>query len=303
MKKLISFFLLVLLLSAQSVFSFQLVIPPEGGQGETLTVLIIDYKPGDEVSVSLGRGHDVYSRSIAFKTEVSGAERRVALLGIPSTLSSGKYKVTASNGDEVIDSPFIVKKKEFIEEQIALSRSMSTLRQSDDNRKAVQWRNLYAILKNVNIDDVFENDRLIIPVPPLRRTSFFGDRRTFDYDDGTSAQAIHNGVDYSAETGTPIHAAGRGKVVFAGDRILSGLTVVVEHLPGVYSLYFHMDSIDTEEGDMVESGDLIGTVGATGLVTGAHLHWEVRVAGVAVDPEALVSGSIIDKDFILSSIE
>lgn len=303
MKKIIPVLILVLLLSSQSVFNFQMFVPPEGGQGGTVTVLITDYKLTEDIEVSLGRGDDVYASTTAFKMMMDGTERGVALLGVPSTLSPGRYTITASNGKLSLDAPFIVKKKDFIEERIPLNRSMSTLRQSDDNRKAVQWRNLYAILKTVNTDDVFEEGSLIIPIPPLRRTSFFGDRRTYEYNDGTTARSIHNGVDYSAVPGTPIKAAGRGKVVFSGERILTGFTVVIEHLPGVYSLYYHMDSIDAAEGEMVEAGHFIGTVGATGLVTGAHLHWEVRVAGVAVDPEALVAGSIIDKDFILSSIE
>jgi len=301
--KRLTLILLAVFIYTANIFAFQIIIPPEGAQGEVLTVLVTESGDENEITISLGRGKDVYSSTAVFAAEINGYTSSVALLGIPSTLSPGRCTVTAASEDTRIEYEFIVKKKEFIEEKIALSRSMSSLRQSDDNRKAVEWRNLYAILKTVNTDNVFEADRLIIPVEPLRRTSFFGDRRTFAYDDGSSARSIHNGVDYSAVTGTPIYAAGKGRVVFSGERILTGFTVVIEHLPGVYSLYFHLDSLKSEEGLMVNSGDLIGTVGATGLVTGAHLHWEVRVAGVAVDPEALVSSSIIDKDFILSSIE
>jgi murein DD-endopeptidase MepM/ murein hydrolase activator NlpD len=71
----------------------------------------------------------------------------------------------------------------------------------------------------------------------------------------------------------------------ARDRIVTGNTVVIEHLPGVFSLYYHLDSIGVDEGDVVEQGERIGTVGMTGLATGPHLHWEIRVGGVPVAPE------------------
>ncbi|MBI9106816.1 MAG: M23 family metallopeptidase [Spirochaetales bacterium] len=302
MKKISLIALIVLLVTGQG-FCLQLIIPSEVTQGEVFTVFLTEDILENGITVSLGRGGDIYSSTNSFSAVIDGARRTLALLGVPSTLSPGRYTVSASDGEETVETEFLVIKKEFIEENIVLGKSMSSLRKSDDIRKAEQWRNLYAILKTVNTADVFEDDGLILPVESLRKTSFFGDRRTFKYNDGTSAQSIHNGIDYSAETGTPVYAAGDGKVLLSVERILSGLTVVIEHLPGVYSLYFHLDSIETGEGLMVKAGDLIGTVGSTGLVTGAHLHWEVRVAGVAVDPEALVGSFIIDKDFILSNIE
>ena len=80
----------------------------------------------------------------------------------------------------------------------------------------------------------------------------------------------------------------------ASERIITGFTVVIEHLPGLYSLYYHLDSLSVREGQRVSQGDRIGTVGSTGLATGPHLHWEVRSAGVAVDPDLLVKRSLID---------
>ena len=71
----------------------------------------------------------------------------------------------------------------------------------------------------------------------------------------------------------------------ARSRIVTGDTVVIEHLPGVYSLYYHLDEIFVEEGEEIAVEALIGTVGSTGLATGPHLHWEIRVAGVPVSPE------------------
>ena len=77
-------------------------------------------------------------------------------------------------------------------------------------------------------------------------------------------------------------------------RIITGFTVVVEHLSGVYSLYYHLARLDVAAGERVAAGTAVGTVGSTGLATGPHLHWEVRAAGVAVDPDVLVTTPLVD---------
>jgi murein DD-endopeptidase MepM/ murein hydrolase activator NlpD len=93
------------------------------------------------------------------------------------------------------------------------------------------------------------------------------------------------GLDLAAPVGTPVYSSGDGIVRMARNRIVTGETVVIEHLPGVYSLYYHLDEISVEEGEEIAVGAMIGTVGSTGLATGPHLHWEIRVAGVPVSPE------------------
>ncbi|MDC7225497.1 MAG: M23 family metallopeptidase [Spirochaetales bacterium] len=305
MMKKIFFIFLFMAAAVVAVFPFVLHVPAESVQGGVITVLIEDALPGEAFEFELVQGDDVHSRTNAFQTDVSVEDLFVGLLGVPSTLRPGACRVSAVSADgEVHSSVIRIVQKTFISEDIPLSRSMSSLRQSDDIRKAEQWRNLLVILKTADSEHVFEDGGLDLPVKDyLRTSSFYGDRRRFVYDDGTTARSIHNGIDYSAEPGTPIYAAGRGRIAFSGERIISGHTVVIEHLPGVYSLYYHMNSRTVDENEMIEAGGLIGTVGATGLATGAHLHWEVRVGGVAVDPEPLMTGDIIDKDFILSNIE
>ena len=88
----------------------------------------------------------------------------------------------------------------------------------------------------------------------------------------------------------------------AEDRIITGLSVVLEHLPGVFSLYYHLDSMDVSEGDLVSTGTTLGTVGSTGLSTGPHLHWELRVSGVAVDPNRHLERPLIDTTAIVRSL-
>lgn len=115
----------------------------------------------------------------------------------------------------------------------------------------------------------------------LRVTSPFGTRRAYN---GGPPTGYHLGVDYGASAGTPVYGAASGRVALAEEFQVRGNTVVLDHGMGVYSAYFHMSSLEVEEGQGVAAGDLVGRVGSTGLSTGAHLHWELRVAGVAVDP-------------------
>ncbi len=120
-------------------------------------------------------------------------------------------------------------------------------------------------------------------------TSFFGTRRTYNDDPSLT---FHTGVDFGGGVGLPIVASAAGKVVFAGILDVRGNATIIDHGLGVYSAYYHQSEILVNTGDMVQKGQLIGKVGNTGRVdranefagAGAHLHWEIWVNGIQVDP-------------------
>jgi len=176
----------------------------------------------------------------------------------------------------------------FLDEDIALDQSLTDIVESTEARKAEEARRLRDLLAYVDPAGVWLDSGFARPVASERRTAFYGDHRRYLRAGGGVTVGIHAGVDYGCPTGTPVSAAGRGLVVMAEDRIVSGNTVVIEHLPGVYTLYMHLDSMVVAVGMPVVRGDRIGAVGATGLATGPHLHWELRILGMAADPEALV---------------
>jgi murein DD-endopeptidase MepM/ murein hydrolase activator NlpD len=96
--------------------------------------------------------------------------------------------------------------------------------------------------------------------------------------------SFHSGTDFAAAQGDPVMAAARGKVLYAGPLPVRGNSVIIDHGLGVLSGYHHLSEINVTVGQLVNAGDRIGRVGATGLATGPHLHWEVIVRGVNVDP-------------------
>jgi murein DD-endopeptidase MepM/ murein hydrolase activator NlpD len=117
-----------------------------------------------------------------------------------------------------------------------------------------------------------------------RPTDSFGVRRTFN---GKLA-SIHKGMDFRAASGTPVHAANGGVVVLAAPLYYEGNCVVIDHGLGLFTISMHLSRIEVHEGERVVKGQRLGLSGATGRVTGPHLHWAVRWQGAYLDPAKLL---------------
>ena len=148
--------------------------------------------------------------------------------------------------------------------------------------------NLFNTTKNWTEKETSDFPQFDLPVTSTRRTSFFGDRRLFKYQTGKSDTSEHYGIDFGVPTGTEVFSACDGIVVMAEDRYSTGVTVIVEAAPGLYSLFYHLDSYQVKEGQRVSKGQLLAYSGQTGLATGPHLHWEIRLYSVPVNPDFFV---------------
>ncbi|MFO8043417.1 MAG: M23 family metallopeptidase [Alkalispirochaeta sp.] len=293
-------------------------VPPTVLQGEVLPVTISSAPatgaPMTGATVALTLSDGSRYRAPAWRAAAHGSSDRtlwVALLGVPSTAAIGDAQVVVqfsgadrATGEAREDQtlPVQIGEGRFRSERIALNRDLTDLRTTDDPRRAEQSQTLWELIHRMDIESRGHLGRFRLPVRDFRETSLFGDRREFSYADGGSARSIHNGLDLAAPTGTPVVAPGAGRVVMAEDRIITGLSVILEHLPGVYTIYYHLDSMEVSLGDTVATGSPLGTVGSTGLSTGPHLHWELRVAGVAVDPQVYLTEALIDTAAIVRSL-
>jgi murein DD-endopeptidase MepM/ murein hydrolase activator NlpD len=122
------------------------------------------------------------------------------------------------------------------------------------------------------------------PLATLPTGGRFGDRRIFN----GQPRSPHTGADYAVPTGTPVLAVADGTVVLAEEHFFPGKAVVVDHGDGLFTMSFHLDQIAVAAGQEVRRGDRLGTVGATGRVSGPHLHFAIRWRGARIDPELLL---------------
>ncbi|HUX11681.1 MAG TPA: M23 family metallopeptidase, partial [Spirochaetia bacterium] len=288
-----------------------LIAPDSARRGDAFSILVHASEPATAAEVQLRNpGGKVVLDVPGFRIRVTrDVEIWAACLAVDSTAPMGNYSVrvilTPANkagSDSTLATEIRVVDRPFVHEQIPLNAALTDLRATPDPRKTAEAEQILALLARHDLGGQFWFGRLSMPVLEAVVTSHFGDRRRYLYSSGEVSAAIHYGIDLALPTGSPVRSDANGLVVFAGPLIVSGNTVVVEHLPGVYSLYYHLSEIVVRKGDRLETGQLVGAVGMTGLATGPHLHWEVRVDGVPVEPNSLLAQPLVDKERIFAKI-
>jgi murein DD-endopeptidase MepM/ murein hydrolase activator NlpD len=204
-----------------------------------------------------------------------------AVVGIPLDTEPGAHEAQLKSADARTNRslPFVVAPKQYAEQRLQVENSHHVDPDKDDLQRIDAERVRIDRALNTYSTDLLPPWTMPAPVPGTRSSSF-GLRRFFN----GQPRNPHSGMDIAAPTGTPILSPAAGRVVEAGDFFFNGNTVFVDHGLGVVTMYCHLSRVDVKPGDRVEVGTQLGLVGATGRVTGPHLHWSIGVNRAMVDP-------------------
>jgi murein DD-endopeptidase MepM/ murein hydrolase activator NlpD len=260
------------LLFASSAASAQ-SISVRGEPAQPGSVLEITVTTAEDVAQLSG---DAFGRHVAF---VRGESPRVwrGLVGVDLSATTASHVTVLGT-----THPIALVPRQFPTRRLRVANQFVDPPPQDLARIRVEADRLAAIFGTVTIPDRIE--AFVPPVPGVAGSNF-GTRSIFNGEE----RAPHAGVDFRGAVGTPVAAPAGGRVVLAEDLFFTGQTVVIDHGLGLYSLLAHLSRIDVMAGHDVSRGQRIGLLGATGRVTGPHLHWTVRLGEARVDPMRLLA--------------
>jgi len=246
--------------------------------------------PGGVASINLGSTADgkpsVHYNDVPVAV-VENAGSYHALVGIPLSTEPGWQSITVEASDGAKSSyEFEVVSKSYPESHITITNKRQVNPNEEDMQRIRKDRTSIANAKRYRHDEVL-GLRLDVPVEGVRSSSF-GSRRFFN----KQPRRPHGGMDIAAVEGTPIYAPADGYVIESSDYFFSGKCIFLGHGEGLQTFYAHLSKIDVAAGEFVKRGQKIGEVGATGRVTGAHLHWSVGLNRTWVDPELFLTKNI-----------
>jgi murein DD-endopeptidase MepM/ murein hydrolase activator NlpD len=256
------------------------------------TLLVAELRSPDTLSGVAGKWID---RDIYFWQATStapnipkGTNIQRALIGVDLEQAAGDYKFnvtgkSASGAAIACEAPIAVRVGKFPTERLKVAPNFVEPNPEQAAKAAEDQKKLRAIYATVTPEKLWTG-AFRIPLDGVKTGGNFGKRRVLN----GKSNSPHSGVDLPSPTGTPVHAAQSGRVILAEELYFAGNTVIIDHGFGVYTLYGHFSEIDAKVGDEVRVGDVIGKVGATGRVTGPHLHWGLEVDRARVNAMEIV---------------
>ncbi|AVS71105.1 peptidase M23 [Paracidovorax avenae] len=204
-----------------------------------------------------------------------------AIVGIPLSAPTGTASVRVqADGEAPRDIAYRVEPKRYKEQRLTVAPRTVDLSAEDNARYERERAHQQQVMATFSSPLPRAVDLAMHQPVPGRRSSSFGLRRVFN----GQARNPHSGMDIAAATGTPVVAPLPGKVIDTGDYFFNGGTVWLDHGGGLLTMYCHLSAIDVQVGDMLTTGQAFCKVGATGRVTGPHLHWGVMLNRTMVDP-------------------
>jgi murein DD-endopeptidase MepM/ murein hydrolase activator NlpD len=208
----------------------------------------------------------------------------IAVVGIPLAATPGPARLRWQAAHAApVDLPYRIAPHRYAEQRLKVAPGTVDLSPADQARYERERAHLQAVIATVS-EPVPAALRFQAPVDG-RRSGSFGLRRVFN----GQARNPHSGMDIAAPTGTAVRAPAAGTVIDCGDYFFNGNTIWLDHGGGLLTMMCHLQTIEVAEGDGVEVGQRIASVGATGRATGPHLHWSVSLNRAMVDPALFIT--------------
>jgi peptidase M23-like protein len=200
------------------------------------------------------------------------------LIGIDLGTTAGEHPVTITSGTDRLTHMLTVRRHAFPTRRLTVDPDLVNPPPEARERIQQETRHLSEIWGSSSHERLWSG-AFVEPVPDPANSAF----GTLSIYNG-QPRSPHSGADFLSPSGRPVKAPNAGRVLLAESLYFTGNTVIIDHGLGLFSLFAHLSEIDVKTGDRVTTGDVVGKVGATGRVTGPHLHWTVRANGARVDP-------------------
>lgn len=262
------------------------------------TITTADHYPGNILSLKIEKFNEdatisIDTDAVTAKAEVlTYGDHYVAVLPIDLYASIGDHdlSVTFNQGkdDEYkITRTFGIKSKTFKTQYLAVSESLNQSNRNDEAN--LEFVNIVKPARTISEPEKLWEGEFVMPVEGRLTTEFAQIR----YVNNELSSSRHSGIDLAAPSGTPVQAPNDGIVTLAAPGLLStGNTIVIDHGMGLFTSYYHLNTMNVIVGDSVNKGDIIGTVGTTGFSTGPHLHYAISIYNTYVNPYQPLAGII-----------
>ena len=253
--------------------------------GEVAWLHVRDVRAG--VSVE---GH-VGGRPLSFFSYGGGA---AALVGLDVDAKAGRQPwrvavVEAGQSPRTASGTVEVGRRGFPVQRLTLPPNMVDLDPATEERALAEADRMRTVYRTITPERLWRG-RFTLPVASAEPGTGFGARRVIN----GKPRAPHGGIDFAVPRGTPVVAVNDGRVALIADHFFPGRLVAIDHGLGLYTLYFHLDTVSVLDGERVTRGQPIATVGATGRATGPHLHFGVHLGSARIDPATLLGLTISD---------
>lgn len=286
------------LLAALVLAGLQFATPARAAETPRVTWHPARLSPGDVAWVHVQGVADTATiegtlgdRPLAFFAYAGG---QAALVGIDVDAKAGSHPwrlavLEPGRPPRSVSGRLAIRRREFSVQRLTLPPAMVDLDPETERRAVAESSHLRTVYRTISPERLWRG-RFVRPVAGDGPGTGFGARRVIN----GKPRAPHTGIDYAVDHGTPVVAANGGRVVLVAEYFFPGRLLVIDHGLGLHTLYFHLDSIAVVEGDLVDRGQPLGTVGATGRATGPHLHFGAQVGPARIDPASLLSVDIRD---------